>query len=183
MDAALTTKTWNSKINISLKSQEAILRTSAPTLGLFVLIWIQYSCWIQIWQWKCKIPKYYGEGDKLKQNHLWSTVSTCIEGARSKEILIQNEELWLVTLASPSVVQGQWWFSYFIRFWEDIPNKYWVGGDFLFCFVLFCLVNHIRRFYFMTQSSIWYFGHKSELSLSFFLFFSFLFSFNTNFCK
>ena len=32
----------------------AISRTAEPTLGLFVLIWIHFSCWIQIWQWKCK---------------------------------------------------------------------------------------------------------------------------------
>ena len=30
-------------------------RTTAPILGLFVLIWIYLSCWIQIRQWKIKI--------------------------------------------------------------------------------------------------------------------------------
>ena len=38
--------------NYSLKIQEAISRTTAVILGLFVLILINFSCWIQIWQWK-----------------------------------------------------------------------------------------------------------------------------------
>ena len=31
------------------KIQGAILRTTEPNTGLFVLIWMHFSCWIQIW--------------------------------------------------------------------------------------------------------------------------------------
>ena len=32
-----------------LPDLEAILRTTGPILGLFVLIWMYFTCWIQIW--------------------------------------------------------------------------------------------------------------------------------------
>ena len=31
------------------------MRTIGPILGLFVPIWMHFSCWIQIWQWKFEI--------------------------------------------------------------------------------------------------------------------------------
>ena len=35
-----------------------ISRTAGPILGLLVFIWMHFSCWIQIRQWKCKILKF-----------------------------------------------------------------------------------------------------------------------------
>ena len=32
--------------------------TTAPILGLFILIWMHFSCWIQIWQWKFEFWKF-----------------------------------------------------------------------------------------------------------------------------
>ena len=48
-------KSWDLKL--FLKIQGAISSTTAPILGLFVLLLMYFSCWIQIWQWKFEFPK------------------------------------------------------------------------------------------------------------------------------
>ena len=35
-----------------------ISRTTWPILGMFVLIWVHFSCWIQIWPWKFEFHKF-----------------------------------------------------------------------------------------------------------------------------
>ena len=45
-------KCFNSIIHsmvFSFKVRSAISKTTRPTLGLFVLIWMHFPCWIQIW--------------------------------------------------------------------------------------------------------------------------------------
>ena len=34
-------------------------RTTGPILGLFVLIWMHFSYWIQIWQYRFDILKFF----------------------------------------------------------------------------------------------------------------------------
>ena len=42
-----------------------ILWTSEPILGLFVLGWIHFSCWVQIWQWEFDFPKLWKKIDNF----------------------------------------------------------------------------------------------------------------------
>ena len=58
--AQASTWTWWSKSNLKyfLKSQRANSRTTELILGMFVLIWMHISCWIQIWQWKFTILNF-----------------------------------------------------------------------------------------------------------------------------
>ena len=43
----------------------AISKTTGPVLGLFVLIWKHFLCWIQIWQWKIWIFKFWWKSEIL----------------------------------------------------------------------------------------------------------------------
>ena len=45
--------------------QGAISITSEPILGLFVLIGMHLSCWIQIWQWKFEFWKFSKKVSKI----------------------------------------------------------------------------------------------------------------------
>ena len=38
--------------NVFKIPEAIIVRNTEPILGLFVVIWMHFSCWIQIWQWK-----------------------------------------------------------------------------------------------------------------------------------
>ena len=53
-----------------------ISRTTEPILGLFVLIWMHFSCLIQIWQLKFLIFKNFEKVWKFDQT---STLDICIE--------------------------------------------------------------------------------------------------------
>ena len=43
---------------IHSKFKRPISRTTEPILGLFILIWRHFSCWVQIWQWKFELWKF-----------------------------------------------------------------------------------------------------------------------------
>ena len=51
-----------------MKIQVTISRTTEAILGLFVLIWMHLSCWIQIWWWKFEIFE--------KVRKFWSVICT-----------------------------------------------------------------------------------------------------------
>ena len=53
------------RIFISIIIQEATSRTTEQILGLFVLIWMYFSCWIQIWQWKFKFWIFFDKKTEM----------------------------------------------------------------------------------------------------------------------
>ena len=65
-------KNWHHFLKIML----AISRTTGPILGLFVLIWMHFSCWIQIWQWKCEILKFC---KKFEIVNMFSAFHMCMD--------------------------------------------------------------------------------------------------------
>ena len=44
-----------------IKLHEASSRNTGPNLHLFVLDWMHFSCWIQIWQWTFEFLKFLGK--------------------------------------------------------------------------------------------------------------------------
>ena len=50
---------------IFLQFQGAVSRTTAPILGLFVLTWTCFLCWIQIWLWQFEFWNFSGEITKF----------------------------------------------------------------------------------------------------------------------
>ena len=53
---------WN--LEILSQNSRGISRITGPILGLFVLIGMHFSCWIQIWQWKFEFWNFF----KIFQN-------------------------------------------------------------------------------------------------------------------
>ena len=46
---------------VGMSNLTGILRTRKPLVGLFVLIWMHFLPWIQIWQWKFELEKKKSE--------------------------------------------------------------------------------------------------------------------------
>ena len=78
------------------KSENAVSRTSEPILGLFVLIWMYFLCWIQIWQWKFEFWEFLQKIDIFdllfelqicleRDNPYYLYIHTCGHENRSSE--------------------------------------------------------------------------------------------------
>ena len=76
LDTILVRKIWN-LTSFFVKTVRAISRTAAPILGLFVLISMHFSCWIQIWQWKFEFWNFLK--NMLENFHLPSAHDTRVE--------------------------------------------------------------------------------------------------------
>ena len=77
----------SSKIrNCFLAIYEAISRTTAPILGLFVLIWMHFSCWSEKRQWKFEFWSFLGK--KFEKFELTSVCSRCIEKDKIRQCLV-----------------------------------------------------------------------------------------------
>ena len=50
-----------------LRTQGVASRTAGQKLGLFVLNWIHFVCWLQIWWYKIELWFFLGGGEPLKK--------------------------------------------------------------------------------------------------------------------
>ena len=78
LNTAILILVWKS-LNLA-QNTRVIWRTAGPILGLFVLIWMHFSLWIQIWTRKFKIWKFL---ILLRIQDLTSAISISVHRVKS----------------------------------------------------------------------------------------------------